>query len=428
MSSNGAPVDLNAPVTNPALKAALDAHTRAPTGRTLARISQELRGAHLLLPFLADEFHAKPGETPGQAVVEAGSQMKFLTASDGAGRPVVPAFTDWDEIRQWTKENVSTLVMGAEEFGGWVSESMKAAAAVFNPAGAAVRLAPDVLRAAIAGKLTPADGFALNGRLSQLADVASLQFGDTGADMNAAQRVGALLAIAPDKRNAAWSEEFFVAAPKAALVARAPKFIVGPDLFRYVNARLAAPNDAAGERFCLASIAAIGMQHGFGVALNATAERADWVFSAGDLLAVQLRGTLKPEEAVPAMPSGLQRETLAQAEQVMFGAPSEAYLPSAARALIAEFMHDALGVEHPALVLMARPTQRPTCQLVFSVHRQDFANETLFTSALHRLSWFVPRHYAVVAVEKSSDLTKHFVPLLSAPETNASKKPWFKFW
>jgi hypothetical protein len=430
--SDRPPIDLDQPVSNPALKEALEAHSRAPTARTLTRMADEMRKSHLLVAFLADEFRTQPGDAAGMATVEAGSVLKILLTQDAQGNSLSLAFTDWDEIRRWTKETVSTLVMPASDLYSWAFESTKSVGVLLNPGGAAVRIGPDLLRKAVDSTLPAEYGHALNGRFSQLSDLDSVELvGAPVPDLSAACKLAELVKGPVEKRDQLWSKRFLELAPTAALVTVLPKFLVGPDLFRYVNARLATAEDGDGPCFTLATIARQACEFGFGLALDTREQRAEWVFTCGDLLALSLRGDLERKEE-PTDSAGLKRERLAKAETVFVAAPAESYLPQSARRLLHEFMSDALGLENPSVLLMVRPSQPSAPQLVFSFHPEDFPSEDLFQSALYRTMWFVPKDYPVVAISESSDFRRSFHPLLEPalqPEPQIEKKkPWYRPW
>lgn len=111
------PVDLNTPVTNPILKEALSAYKSQQSPDNEARLLHGLMTANYLVPILTDEMKTTPGDKPGQTTIQAGSLIKFMCCYNAQNDSLLPAFTDWDEIRAWTKENVSTLVIHLSGFG-----------------------------------------------------------------------------------------------------------------------------------------------------------------------------------------------------------------------------------------------------------------------------------------------------------------------
>ncbi|HEY3899917.1 MAG TPA: SseB family protein [Chthoniobacter sp.] len=137
------PVDLNTPVENPAVVAAILSFAADRTPATQDALTRALRAANFLVPILTDEMHTTPsGE--GKTTIQAGSRIKILTCSDAAGAVHLPLFTDWPSIRRWTDQPVSTLVMTAKEafeFGA----SDNHAGAVVNPGENALPLNKQLL-------------------------------------------------------------------------------------------------------------------------------------------------------------------------------------------------------------------------------------------------------------------------------------------
>ena len=110
------PVDLNTPVTNPALKA-----TIAEPGNSMVKGSRrtlwlELNRANFLVIFNTSGVKITPGSTEGQATFESGGHIKVLTCRDPEGKLLLPAFTDWDEVNAFSRdEQIATLVMPSQQ-------------------------------------------------------------------------------------------------------------------------------------------------------------------------------------------------------------------------------------------------------------------------------------------------------------------------
>ena len=131
-----APVDLNKPVENPELVAALDAYTRNPSPGARTALTAQLNKGIYLLPILTDQAKITRSESdPGQATFEEDSLIKILTATDADGNAILPLFTDWPSIRSWTTQNVSTLVLPAQDAWGFATRGEGYSGAVINPGG-----------------------------------------------------------------------------------------------------------------------------------------------------------------------------------------------------------------------------------------------------------------------------------------------------
>ena len=108
-------ININQPVTNPALTAALDALIHADTADTRQQVALQIGQSTYLVAIFDSELQTTPGIEPGQVTIEAGSRFSVLLCGDGQGGQVLPLFTDWAAIRSWTAKPVSALVMPAAE-------------------------------------------------------------------------------------------------------------------------------------------------------------------------------------------------------------------------------------------------------------------------------------------------------------------------
>lgn len=136
--------DINQPVANPALAAAFDALTQADTPETRQQVIEQMQQANYLVAILADGLRTTPGDGPNQVTIQAGSRFGVLTADDGQGGQVLPLFSDWDAIRAWATQPVSTLVMPAPDAWAFALAGSYSGIVV-NPAGQGIFLAREAV-------------------------------------------------------------------------------------------------------------------------------------------------------------------------------------------------------------------------------------------------------------------------------------------
>jgi hypothetical protein len=192
--------------------------------------------------------------------------------------------------------------------------------------------------------------------------------------------------LALKNRDAAWRTEFFSVASRERLTLGEPLVFTGPDGFQY-----AALFSGGNGTIKLPTLAVRATNEGFGAALNPRADGVDWVFSYGDLLSLRMFGVI-----MPPRDDYITKEVVQRDEQVLVGAPSAEVLPDYARPNVARYLR-AAGVAHPGVVLMHRPSASPSQQLFFNAPPE----------ILNRLTWFFPRHYAIMA----TDLPLNYFPL-----------------
>ncbi|MCG8405817.1 MAG: SseB family protein [Phycisphaerales bacterium] len=132
------PVDLDTPVTNPELVKAVDVFAVEQGPEQLEALLTALTQAVFLIATLMDEAKFAINKDQGSGTMEKGSRIKILEVEGPNGERVLPLFTDWDEIRKFTDQQVSTLVMPASQ--AWSFALQNYGAAVVNPGGKALPL------------------------------------------------------------------------------------------------------------------------------------------------------------------------------------------------------------------------------------------------------------------------------------------------
>lgn len=138
------PVDLNKPVENPEVVAAINAAANSQSPLLYAALTCALRDANYLVPIMQEGMIASPAGEEGQMIVHAGSRLNVFTCAAPDGGTLLPLFTDWDEIRRWIDVPVSTLVVPAKDAFAMASRD-EYAGAVVNPGGQAVELSKELL-------------------------------------------------------------------------------------------------------------------------------------------------------------------------------------------------------------------------------------------------------------------------------------------
>jgi hypothetical protein len=141
------PVDLNKPVENPILKKAINAYRANQNIRTQKDLGEALNSANYLIAIMTDEMTTTPSDTEGQVTINKGSLIKFINCFNENNECFLPAFTDWEEIRMWTTQEVGTLVMPADHLWGFALQDDLYAGVVINPAGTLWTMSKDNIKA-----------------------------------------------------------------------------------------------------------------------------------------------------------------------------------------------------------------------------------------------------------------------------------------
>ena len=137
-------VDVSRPVTNPALAAAIDAVRANFSGETEAALIAEIKKAHFLSPVTFSIPPEPSGE--GKATIKEKTVISFFGLTDTEGANMLPAFTDWDELRKWKNvPDTQTLVTTYADLCSIVKDHPEDAGFVIDPCGRNLRITREVI-------------------------------------------------------------------------------------------------------------------------------------------------------------------------------------------------------------------------------------------------------------------------------------------
>lgn len=227
-------------------------------------------------------------------------------------------------------------------------------------------------------------------------------------DITKTQVMVDLFKIPEEQRDDNWQQAFYDNVQTASYACGDPQVFTGPDGFPYFTLRTPEPNKPF-ESFCIRNMKDdFLLDKGFGVALNPKENSADWVFSYGDIVNLHLN----KEFFTRANNVEIQNEEmLKKNEQVLVAQPSEAYLPRQARQILRSFLQST-GIKRPKIMMVCRTIDGQVIQeLAFNIFREDFQSIDQLNSRFKQISWFLPRHYIILAVPKHSKFTRDFADL-----------------
>lgn len=126
-------VDVNTPVANPELVAAMEAIRKEVTAETQSAYAAALKAAHFLSP-VNIEPRPKPGDTEGKTTLKAKTTISFLGLDDTQGGHYLPVYTDWPALRQWRNiPDEQTVITTYDDVIGMVLRDTKTDGFVINP-------------------------------------------------------------------------------------------------------------------------------------------------------------------------------------------------------------------------------------------------------------------------------------------------------
>lgn len=216
-------------------------------------------------------------------------------------------------------------------------------------------------------------------------------------DLEKTQALADLFKTPKDARDGDWMKSFYANVADASFASVSPQVMTGPDGFPYFVLNIPESGKEF-QCFVITHMLKDLIQMGVGVVIEPGEGRPQWVFSYGDLLGLLIKGDFEPFKNEFSAPPGFSSEVVENREQVLIGAPSEAFYPKAGREVLKRFI-EAQGVSDPKLLLMDRKKgdnlQR---ELVFDLDDKKAGSHEKARALLGWISWFLPRGYGYCAV------------------------------
>ncbi len=217
-----------------------------------------------------------------------------------------------------------------------------------------------------------------------------------------------LFKIPQEKRDDNWRQTFYNNVQSASYACGNPQIFTGPDGFPYFVLKTPEANQPF-ESFCIRNMKDdFLLDKGFGVAINPRDKSVDWVFSYGDIVNLHLNKEFFTKTDTVELENV---ETIKKDEKVLLAQPSESYLPRQTRQALKTFLQS-VGIKKPKILMVCRTIEGQVIQeLAFNVFPEDFPSTEHLNYRLKQISWFLPRHYVVLALPKSSNFTGNFSDL-----------------
>ena len=217
-----------------------------------------------------------------------------------------------------------------------------------------------------------------------------------------------LFAVPGPLRDDAWNEKFLSSVQTASFASSDPQVITGPDGFPYFGLKLPEPGKAF-TSYCIRNMKDdFLLDNGYGITINPTDTSADWVFSYGDIVNLELNKEFYSQNEN----IGIEREiTLKKNEEILIAQPSESYFPAKAKTIVRNYLKYYRVTEPKTMLISRKANGKMIQELAFNIFKEEVAHPEKLDSFMQQLSWFFPRHYILVLVSKDSDLIKHFETL-----------------
>ena len=190
--------------------------------------------------------------------------------------------------------------------------------------------------------------------------------------------------------------QIFELFPKIPLYYASLKTELGPDNFPYLNLKFRAENE---NQTTLKEIAEKALTEGFGVTINKSGNKVDWVFSLGDFISLARAGVLVSHNGNV----GFQSKKIEEETKVQVGAPNEDIIPMTVRKHLRDYLQTTLKIADPKFYLMFNPKDNPPWTMMFNFTRKDFRDEAEYQNAFNYLSWFFPKTVFTGSIENDKN-------------------------
>ncbi|ACM19352.1 hypothetical protein Geob_0990 [Geotalea daltonii FRC-32] len=134
--SSGSNIDVNKPVENPDLVAAIQNHANHNSNESTVELVEAIRKA-VFLAAIDERGLNKQEIGKGEIEIQKGSKFGILEVQDSDNRRLLTLFTDWKEFQNYAPSHFSGLIMPSNQVSSYV-QTGSYDGVVINPGGNAL--------------------------------------------------------------------------------------------------------------------------------------------------------------------------------------------------------------------------------------------------------------------------------------------------
>jgi len=144
-------IDINVPITNPELVAAIETIQNVSTNDTQNAYFKALKNARFLSPVTITP-RPEPGGAEGKVTLNAGTKISFLGFTDINGETYLPVYTDWPALKKWRDiPDEQTIITSFDDISGMVMRDSNYIGFVVNPYSHSSLVTRDIINCINAG-------------------------------------------------------------------------------------------------------------------------------------------------------------------------------------------------------------------------------------------------------------------------------------
>lgn len=208
-----------------------------------------------------------------------------------------------------------------------------------------------------------------------------------------------LLSVSFEERDEKWVDDFLLNIADATLGLAEPEVAVHNDGFAYMQFIHPKQKNVKKNLSIREQLNNI-LSQGFGISIQSSIGRADWILSYGDLVNLYLNNEFYTEESI--FSKNIETVQIDQGDNLLVGQPSENILPGFLRQQLSEYLQYA-GIKNPKVMLIARNYEDENLvsqDLVFNLTPKQFRNKKEYNEVMSAIEWFLPKHYSFLGVDE----------------------------
>ncbi|MCL2085791.1 enhanced serine sensitivity protein SseB [Candidatus Saccharibacteria bacterium] len=137
--------DINTPVTNSELVAAMEAIQEEVNADTQDAYFEALKNARFLSP-VTIEPRPELGDVEEKTTLQAGTKISFSCLTDSSGDTYLPVYTDWPALKQWRDvPDEQTMITSYDDISDMVLKDSNNVGFVINPYSHNIPVRRDVI-------------------------------------------------------------------------------------------------------------------------------------------------------------------------------------------------------------------------------------------------------------------------------------------
>ena len=124
-------MDIKTPIENPELVKSIHDYVNSQSEKDEKKLQQALLNAKFLAPAILENWERT---SQNRTILDKDMKMKLISIQDGNNEIYLPAFTDWNEVGKWRKDDdLKTIIFSFYDYVKVLKNNKKMIGIVINP-------------------------------------------------------------------------------------------------------------------------------------------------------------------------------------------------------------------------------------------------------------------------------------------------------